>query len=373
MKLKLAASISPLSAAVCNRIRTSNSARSIVALFGRHHSQIICRFIGSSRTAHSFVIKDDDSFSELGPETSDCSAKQIRLVTEKPEYFMKLDSSRKGLAGRSNSSDNRPKSKATVSAVFRASPTSRPMPGENSDASISPDDSSKICDMESAHSIAIKNICSIVGLYELVEAISVFGKVTGALFVNTSSVLRCCHIKFESADSSRQAILAGKISVGSQEYPVHPLDAVDVLAVRIKNISQNTSDHPLAVRIKNISQNTSDHDIHRVCKSLGQLVGLARMSKDSVDAFFNVSDKNHLNILKRLNSTVIHNCGWSADILRSNSSDEGGRRKLESRIYDHLSEIKRQIMMDKINLSDLETLLFGILHIQERAPRSDPN
>lgn len=57
---------------------------------------------------------------------------------------------------------------------------------------------------------------------------------------------------FKSVDSSRQAVLAGKISVGSHEYPVHPLDAVDVLAVRIRNINQNTS----------------DRDIHRICKSL---------------------------------------------------------------------------------------------------------
>ncbi|XP_073283910.1 uncharacterized protein [Primulina huaijiensis] len=351
MKSKLAASISPLSAAVLNIIRTSSSSRSIVSLFGLNHSQIICR------AAYCSVI-EDDSFSELGPETSDCSAKQIKLVTEKPEYFLKPDPSRKGLASRSNSSDNRPKSKAAVSAPFRASPTSRPKPGENSDASISPDDSSEISDMESAHSVAIKNICSTVDLSELVEAISVFGKVTGALFVNASNGLKCCHIKFESVDSSRQAVLAGKISVGSQDFPVHPLDTVDVLAVRIKNISQNTS----------------DHDIHRICKSLGELVGLARMSKDSVDAFFTArSEKIHVNMLKRLNSTVLNDCGWSADILRSNSSDEGGRCKLESQISDQISGMRRQNMMDKINLEDLETLLFSILHIQEQDPPSDAN
>ncbi|XP_073066200.1 uncharacterized protein [Primulina eburnea] len=357
MKSKLAASISPLSAAVLNIIRTSNSSRSIVALFGLHHPQIMCRFKSSSRAAYSSMI-EDDSFLELGPETSDCSAKQIRLVTEKPEYFLKPDPSRKGLVSRSNSSDNRPKSKAAVSAPFKASPTSRPKPGENSDASISPDDSSEISGMESAHSVAIKNICSTVGLDEIVEAISVFGKVTGALFVNASNGLKCCHIKFESVDSSGQAILAGKISVGSQEFPVHPLDTVDILAVRIKNISQNTS----------------DHDIHRICKSLGEFVGFARVGKDSVDAFFTMrSDRIHLNILKRLNSTILDDCGWSADILRSNSSDEGGRCKLESQITDQISGLRRQNMMDKINLEDLETLLFSILHIQEQAPPSDAN
>ncbi|XP_075498905.1 uncharacterized protein LOC142537238 [Primulina tabacum] len=179
--------------------------------------------------------------------------------------LQKLDLSRKGFADRSKSSDNRAKSKATVLAPFRASSTSRPKPGDNSDASISPDDSSEISDMESACSISIKNICSIVGLCEIVEAISEFGKVTGALFVNASNGSKCCHMKFESVNSSRQAVLAGKISVGSQECPVQPLDAVEVLAVRIKNINQNTS----------------DRDIHRICKSLGDLVGLARMSKDS--------------------------------------------------------------------------------------------
>ncbi|KZV44152.1 MYB-like DNA-binding domain protein [Dorcoceras hygrometricum] len=369
-------------ASVWKIIRTSSSSSSVVALSGHHHSQIIC---SSSTAAHSSVI-EDDFIPELGPETSDCSSKQIRLVTEKHDYFLKLDTYRKGLAGGSSSSGNRPKCKEAMSTPSRASPTSRPRPGENGDISVSSNDSSEISNMEeNSRSIAIKNIYSTVGLYEIVEAISVFGKVTGALFVNAFDGLKCCQIRFESLDSSRRAISVGKITVGSQEYPVHPLESLDssrraISAGKITVGSEEYPVHPLdvvdvlAFRIKNISQKTSDHDIHHMCKSLGELVGLARTSKESVDAFFNVRNKKiHLNILQRLNSTVIDDCGWSADLLRRNTLDEDSRCKLESQISDQMNEMRRQVMMDKINLEDLETLLFSILHIQEQASLSDAN
>lgn len=58
-------------------------------------------------------------------------------------------------------------------------------------------DTRKISEMESPRSVSIKNIPSTVGLSELLEAISVVGRVSGASFVTASNKLRCCNIEFE--------------------------------------------------------------------------------------------------------------------------------------------------------------------------------
>lgn len=78
--------------------------------------------------------------------------------------------------------------------------------------------------------------------------------------------------------------MAGKIAVGSQVFPINPLDTVDLVTVRIKNINEKTSDYA----------------IHSICKSVGEFVGLTRTSKDVVDAFFNVRDHTiHLYIVEK--------------------------------------------------------------------------
>lgn len=172
------------------------------------------------------------------------------------------------------------------------------------------DDTRKNSETKYSLSVSVKNIPSEVGLPKLIEAISVFGKVSGASFVTTSDKFKCCNIEFEvnllkfcvfhfdiishtevfyslflkDTDSSRRAALAGKVKVGNRVFSVTFLGAVELVAVRIKNIKETTTDSA----------------VHSICKSTGELVGLTRTSKNSVDAFFNV--QNHtcqLDIVKK--------------------------------------------------------------------------
>lgn len=72
--------------------------------------------------------------------------------------------------------------------------------------------------------------------------------------------------------------------MGNRVFPIDHIDAVDLGMIRIKNISDKTS----------------DYDIHSICKSVGELVGLTRTSKDCADAFFNVPNHStHLDIVKK--------------------------------------------------------------------------
>ncbi|KAK4418075.1 hypothetical protein Salat_2220200 [Sesamum alatum] len=352
MKSRLAASMYPLYADTCRRY-TSNAISASSVL---NHRQIY----SSSRSVHSSAV-EDEAFAELGPEISECSTKQIKLVTEKPDHLLKTDPSRRELAGRSPSSVTRPRIKDIV-ANIRASPTSNSKLGGHSHASTVTDDTKKISDIERPESVSVKNISSGVGLSELVEAMSVFGKVSGASFVTTSNGLRCCKIEFEDVGSSRRAISVGKIAVGSQVFPVHACDAVDVVAIRIENINNETS----------------DYTIHSRCKSVGEFAGLARRSKDVVDAFFNVrNDTIHLDILQRLNSSVIDLNRWSAHLLteKSKSSEvsahEEARHELGLQLFDCFAKLRREFSMKKVHLEDLEILNASIMHLQSQPPAPD--
>ncbi|XP_011079588.1 uncharacterized protein LOC105163068 [Sesamum indicum] len=353
MKSRLAASMYPLYADTCRRYtRNAISSRSVVP-----HRQIN----SSSRSVHSSAVEDKD-FEELGPEISDCSTKQIKLVTEKPDHLLKSNPSRREFAGRAPSSDTTPRIKDIVANIGRASPTSTSKLGGHSHSSTVPDDTKKVSDIETPNYVSIKNIGSTVGLSELVEAISVFGKVSGASFVTAPNGVRCCKIEFEDVDSSRRAISVGKIEVGSHVFPVHAFDAVDVAAIRIKNINEETS----------------DYKIHFRCKSVGDFVGLARRGKDVVDAFYIVrNEKIHLDKLQRLDNSVVDYNRWSAHLLtdKSKSSEvsehEEARQKLGLQIFECFAKLRRELSMKKVYLEDLEDLHASIVHIERRPPAPD--
>ncbi|KAL3648094.1 hypothetical protein CASFOL_009062 [Castilleja foliolosa] len=367
MKSKLAASIYLFSAGTCRRYTHSSvSSRSIVTSLLDHRYKINRRFQAqvfedSNRHVHSSAI-EDDNFSELGPEVSEYSAKQIKLVTEKPDYVVKKkNQSRRELDGRPTSSRTRPSVKAIIATMAGNAPTSDHKLAGHTGASTSStgDDAKKIADVESPRSVIVKNIVPDVGLSVLVESISVYGKVSGASFLAASNGLRSCKIEFEDVDSSTRAISARKIAVGTQEFPVHSLDDVEIVAVRIENINEETTEYA----------------IHSRCKAVGEFVGLARTSNDVVEAFYTVRhDTNHLNIIKKLNNTVIDSNKWSANVLTrkppiSNSSkassDDEARYKLKTEIYDHFTELRKQFAMKRMHMEDLETLSLGIMHIED--------
>ncbi|CAA0828249.1 Unknown protein [Striga hermonthica] len=101
--------------------------------------------------------------------------------------------------------------------------------------------------------------------------------VSVASFTVASDGIRSCNIEFEDEDSSRKAISAGKIGVGSREFPVHL---------------------PLV---------------------MGEFMGLARASGGAVDAFFNVrNDSIQRSILQMPNSTIIDLSRFGGIICRYN-------------------------------------------------------
>ncbi|KAH6823876.1 hypothetical protein C2S53_013572 [Perilla frutescens var. hirtella] len=252
------------------------------------------------------------------------------------------------------SSDDRPNSKKLSGATTKASTTSSTKLHAPVHVPTSIDDTREISEIEYPLSISIKNIPSEIDLPELIKAISEFGKVSGASFVTTSNKLKCCHIEFEDAVSSRGAILAGKVEVGSHVFLVNALEDL------------------VTVRIKNINKDTTDSAIHSICKSAGELVGLARTGNDGVDAFFNVRNyTSHLDIVKRLNNTVLDLSHWSACVLTSISnssevpSEKDARYKLHSQIFYHFSKLKTELHLKQVYLSDLEYLNACIRHMQD--------
>lgn len=84
--------------------------------------------------------------------------------------------------------------------------------------------------------------------------------------------------------SCKRAVSAGKVEVGSHTLLVNPLDAVDLVAVRIEHINVRTTDSA----------------VHSICKSAGEFVGLTRRNRTCVDAFFNVRNHTcHQDIVKK--------------------------------------------------------------------------
>lgn len=93
------------------------------------------------------------------------------------------------------SSDNRSSVNKNLSAVNGTS--SGPKLGGHGHSPTSTDGTSVVSNIEGPLSVSINNVPSTVGLPELVEAISIFGKVSGASFVAASNSRRCCNIEFE--------------------------------------------------------------------------------------------------------------------------------------------------------------------------------
>lgn len=238
--------------------------------------------------------------------TKSCASINVQLTIDNKESGIK-----------SLSSDYRPNGKEGFGAITNSSTTSSTKSRAPDHTPASTDDNRKISEMKHPFSVSVKSIPSKVGLPELIEAISVFGKVSAASFVTTSDKFKCCNIEFEvniasfvpraqsfvcftsiyycklkyligcslkDAGSSRRAVMVGKVEVGSLVFIVNPIDAVDLVTVRIDNINVRTTDSA----------------VHSICKSAGELVGLTRTSGNRVDAFFNVQNRTcHLDIVKK--------------------------------------------------------------------------
>ncbi|KAL3519136.1 hypothetical protein ACH5RR_021725 [Cinchona calisaya] len=164
----------------------------------------------------------EDDFSELDPPVAGNSATQLKLVTEKRETFV----------------DHNDTSKLDVNR--KSSPK-----------------------VDTSCSVSVKNIPSTVGLSDLVQAISMFGKVSSACIRSVPDGLDCCDVDFES---NTGVVFAGVITVESIHLPIRPLHSSEIVSIRIQGIGKGTT----------------DPTIHSIYKSINELDGLAKVLCPSI-------------------------------------------------------------------------------------------
>ncbi|OIT07968.1 PREDICTED: uncharacterized protein LOC109225889 [Nicotiana attenuata] len=301
-----------------------------------------------------FVCDDDDDFSELGSPVERAIG-QLKLATEKPDPFVKYDNSRKVSSSKSSRSESKQSRKGRILNLDKPHRTSCEF-GNGDDASGSIHTTSDATRTNSRRSISVGNVPSTISLSQLVEAVSVFGKVCTASVRDLPDGLNCWDIQFESIESCNRAIRAGALTVGKSCLQIRPLRASMVVTIRIKGISGDAS----------------FGEIHSICKVVGTTEGLAWVSKDSVDALFTVeTDTEPQSILKKLNGTTVGGHRLSASLLSSNSSsacmsaNEGARCKMGLQISSYLTVLKLQLEEKKVHFEDLQMLHEGIMHLED--------
>ncbi|XP_059659385.1 uncharacterized protein LOC132306147 [Cornus florida] len=366
MKSRLGASISPLFTA--QRKRSSFKSISSIPKFTLFNVDAYSNSLqlqgneSLKRSVHSSVYlskKEDDEFSELGPPVAHGAKGLLKLVTEKPETFRKSDPARKLASGRSLNGKSSTSWEDILASKIRPSPAPC---SSHDDVSSYPNKNKSASNLKGSRSITVQNVPSLIKLSHLIEAISIFGKISSASMRSVPNELDCCDVEFECVESSRRAASVGGITVKSFQLPIHAhLDAETV-----------------TIRIKNISSETTVPAIHSKCVSIGSLEGLSRAKNDAVDAFYSVQHElESQSILKKLNGTVINDCRWSANLLPSESSplvmtdSEDAKCDIGLQISTRLAELKEEICMKKIYFEDLESLHAAIMHLEDHHAVSD--
>ncbi|KAJ8573718.1 hypothetical protein K7X08_010229 [Anisodus acutangulus] len=363
MKARLAASISALMAGECAGI-----CKAISGVLPESQA-----FNGFGRNCRSFQFQSfkstegllfevhNDDFSDLGPPVERAIG-QLKLVTEKPDHFLKFDNGRKV-----SSHKSRRESKQHINGrILTLVKPHQSELGNGDDASGSTYTASDAASMNGRRSISVGNVPCTISPSKLVNAVSVFGKVCTASVRHLSGGLNCWDIQFKSLESCNRAIRAGALTVGSSCLPIHPLGACTVVTIRIEDIPKDAS----------------FGEIHSICKSVGTTEGLAWVSKDGVDALFTVeNDTESESILKKLNGTIVGSHCLSAYLLASKSSsasmseNEDARCKMALQINSCLTELKRQLnekkehleeyQVLKVHMEDLQLLHEGIMHLED--------
>ncbi|OMO63954.1 Thioredoxin [Corchorus capsularis] len=182
--------------------------------------------------------------------------------------------------------------KKDVSPKLGNSTTSRDLENNNDKSS----------NFRTSSSVTIKNVPSIIDLPQLEEAISVFGKVSKAFKRSVPNGLDCCDIEFKTIKSCKTALSSGCLTIKNFNLAICPLHSSETVTIRISNISSATAYSA----------------IHSTCASCGPLEGLVRTKEDVVVALFSVKgEEDTKSIIKRLNSTVMDESNWSADLHHS--------------------------------------------------------
>ncbi|XWS31801.1 hypothetical protein CRYUN_Cryun23aG0107300 [Craigia yunnanensis] len=131
---------------------------------------------------------DDDDFADLGLPVKRGGCMLPKLMTEKPEPFLKISDTKKKLPG----SYFKPGSCLNIKDISTKVGISSPVPSldlENNNDGTS--------NFRTSSSVMIKNVPSIINLLELKEAISVFGKVSKASKRSVPNGLNCYDIEFK--------------------------------------------------------------------------------------------------------------------------------------------------------------------------------
>ncbi|CAN4112780.1 unnamed protein product [Withania somnifera] len=323
MKRRLAASISALMAGYKVEKNALDGRRCFLIDYCYSYTLNLTSFqlqrFKSSKRLLFKVHDDDNDFSDLGPPV-ERAFRQLKLVTEKPDLFLKLDNGRK-VSSRKCRSESEQHIKDIILTL------DKPCQSEldnGDDASGLTCTTSDAASMNGRRSISVGNVPSTISLSQLVKAVSVFGKVC---------------IQFE--------------------------DSIVV-----------------TIRIEKISKDATFSEIHSVCKSVGMTEALAWVRKDAIDALFTVeNDTESESILKKLNRTIVGGDCLSASLLHSKSSsalmseNEDARCKMALQISNYLRELKGQLMEKeeelanfrvlKLHMEDLQMLHEGIMHLED--------
>ncbi|KAK9035605.1 hypothetical protein V6N11_077640 [Hibiscus sabdariffa] len=308
-------------------------------------------FENLKRSLHTST--DDDDFAELGLPVERVEGVVRKLKTGKPEYFLKIGGAEKKLNGSPFKSDSHLKINDVSHKVEKSSVPSLDLLNDND----------KISDFRTSHSVTIKNVPSIIDSLELKEAISVFGKVSKFSKRSVPNGLDCYDIEFKREKASKKVLSMGYVTVKEVSLQIWPLQSSETVIIRISNISLETAESA----------------IHFTCKSCGLLEGLVRLKEDVVDASFRAkSESDTKTILKKLNSTVMDESKWSADLQHSESPSmaktESGNAEdddLAFKIGGHLTDLEREILMKKIHVEDLQHLHSCLLHLEDHPLKAD--
>ncbi|OVA02563.1 RNA recognition motif domain [Macleaya cordata] len=216
-------------------------------------------------------------------------------------------------------------------------------------------------DFEDAHkdkqsrTIRIENIPPTINIYQLREAVSVFGEISSAYMRDSNRSYQSCHVEYKSVESKQRAIAAQEITLKSFHLPISNLQFQ-------KNIH---------IRISNISKDTAEASIHSICMACGPLEGLKRTKDGALDVFFNVKDTSTRHeIIKILNDSVIDGRRWSAKLVSGDNSstattNPGDDIHFREGFTTLLSDFKKQFEVKKTCLQDLELLHDTLVHLQD--------
>ncbi|GMI66623.1 hypothetical protein HRI_000331600 [Hibiscus trionum] len=307
-------------------------------------------FESLKRSLHTST--DGDDFAELGLPVERVGGVVRKLKTGKPEYFLKIGGAEKKLNGSPFKADSYIKIMDVSHKVAKSSVPSLDLENEND----------KNSDFKTSHSVTIKNVPSIIDCLELKEAISLFGKVSKFSKRSVSNGLDCCDIEFKREKASKKALSTGYVTVKDVSLQIWPLQSSETVIIRISNISLETAESA----------------IHFTCKSCGFLEGLVRLKEDVVDVSFRVNSETDTKaILKKLNSTVMDESQWSADLQHSESPSmamtENGNAQDDDLAFkiEHLTDVEREILMKKICVQDLQHLYRCLLHLEDHPLKAD--